>query len=453
VAGRHGADLRYVHPWKAWLVWDGRRWTEDATAEPVRRVKEAQGAFYRAVAARFGELPDAGDAASAERAELLKELNHAVRWEDARAIARCLELLKSEPGVPALPSELDRDLYLLNVLNGTLDLRTGRLRPHRRADLLTKLAPVAYDPGAACPLWLRFLDRIMRGNQDLVAYLQRVAGYALTGEVSEQCLWFLYGTGANGKSTFLQTLLAVLGDYGMQAVSELLMAKNHESHPTERADLFGKRFVATIEAEEGKRVAESLMKQLTGGDRVRARRMRQDFFEFDQTWKLFLAANHKPNVRGTDHGVWRRIKLVPFAVTIPDEEKDKALPEKLRAELPGVLAWLVRGCLDWQRGGLGEPEEVKAATDAYRSEQDSLQAFLNECCLVHPAVRSKASDLLEAYHAWSGDRLMSRQAFNQRVRDKGFETKRGHGGGYFWHGIGLNAGGAGERGEGGPGTF
>jgi putative DNA primase/helicase len=445
---RHGIDLRFIHPWKAWLVWDGRRWAEDTTAEAVRRVKDTQGALYDWVADRLKELRNAGDdSMAAQKDRLVKLLNHAIKWEDARAIGRSLELLKSEPDVPVLPYNLDLDQFLLNVLNGTLDLRTGQLRQHMREDLITKLAPVFYDPSATCLLWLKFLDRIMDGNRDLINYRQRVVGYGLTGDVSEQCLWFFYGTGANGKSTFLATLLAMHGDYGMQAVSELLMVKNHKSHPTERADLFGKRFVATIETEEGKRMAEALMKQMTGGDKVRARKMRQDFFEFAPTHKIILAANHKPSVRGTDHAAWRRIKLVPFAVTITDEEKDKALPEKLKTELSGVLAWAVRGCLDWQRNGLAEPEDVHQATDAYHSEQDSVQGFIGECCVVRPEVRVRASALLEAYHGWSGDRLMSLQAFGQRLREKGFVSKRGHGGGYFWHGIGLSQNGAGEHGE------
>ena len=221
----------------------------------------------------------------------------------------------------------------MNVLNGTLDLRTGTLRPHRREDSLSKLAPVIYDENATCPRWLKFLDRVMDGNKDLITYLQRVAGYCLTDEVSEQCLWFLHGTGANGKSTLLQTLIDLMGDYGMQAVSEFLMVKTNESHPTERADLHGKRFVATIETEQGKRIAEALMKQMTGGDRLRARRMRQDFFEFAPTHKIFLAANHKPTVCGTDQAAWRRIKLIPFTVTIADDEKDKDLPS--RSARPG----------------------------------------------------------------------------------------------------------------------
>jgi putative DNA primase/helicase len=439
VVERHGQDLHYVFPWKAWLVYDGRRWAEDATGEVVRRVKETQDSILREAVERMAELQNAnGDMEAAAERERQKELlTHVIRWEDARAIARCLELAKSEECVPVLPGQLDHDPFLLNVLNGTLELRTGELRPHGREDRITKLARINYDPAARCPGWEKFLSTIMNGNDDLVTYLQRVVGYGLTGDVSEQCLWFFYGTGANGKSTFLGTVLAMLGDYGMQAVSDLLMVKNHESHPTERADLFGKRFVATIETEEGKRMAEALMKQMTGGDKVRARKMRQDFFEFTATHKIVLAANHKPTVRGTDHAVWRRIKLVPFTVTIGDDKKDKALPAKLKKELPGILAWAVRGCRDWQQHGLGEPEEVTAATDSYRAEQDLVQAFIDDCCCAHRDLCVKASAFLDAYHDYSGDRLMTRQTFAQRLREKGFESKRHHGGSTFWHGVSL----------------
>jgi putative DNA primase/helicase len=298
------------------------------------------------------------------------------------------------------------------------------------------LAPVAFDSAATCPLWLDFLNTVMDGNADLITYLQRVAGYCLTGDVSEQVLCFLHGSGANGKSTFLATLLALLGDYGMQAVSELLLLKANESHPTERADLFGKRLVATIETEEGKRMAEALMKQLTGCDKVRARKMRQDFFEFEPTHKILLAANHKPVVRGTDHGSWRRIKLVPFTVTIPDDERDKRLPAKLRAELPGILNWTLRGCLDWQKYGLGEPEEVRQATDAYRAEQDAVATFVAECCFAHPSAKATPAALYDAYTKWSGDKLMTLRSFGDRLEALGYPRDRGNGV-RFHTGVGL----------------
>jgi P4 family phage/plasmid primase-like protien len=437
----HGKDLRYCFPWKRWLTYGGTRWAEDETGEAVRRVKQTQAGLYRWAAAQLkalGEQQGEDEKRAGKVAALNKLLAHCLKWEDARRVAACLDMARSEPGIPVMPAELDAHPFLLNVLNGTLDLRTGKLRGHRREDMLTKLAPVEYHRDATCPLWERSTLRWMDGNQDLVTYLQRVVGYGLTGDVSEQSLWFFYGTGANGKSTFLLTLLAMLGDYAMQAVSDLLMVKNHEAHPTERADLFGKRFVVTIETEEGKRLAEALMKQMTGGDKMRARKMRQDFFEFDQTHKIILAANHKPVIRGTDHANWRRIKLVPFTVTIPDEEKDKNLPDKLKAELPGILAWAVRGCIEWQRHGLGEPDEVRQATTAYQAEQDTVQGFLDDCCFVHTSAAVNSSALLDAYHKWSGDKLMTPPAFRERLKDKGFPApQRGTGGAYFWKGLGL----------------
>jgi putative DNA primase/helicase len=415
----------------------------------MRRAKETIDALYREAAnelRRIGqEMKHAADeeAKAALEAQLgkAKELvNFARKSEQAPRLDAMLNLARSELPIPILPENLDADRFLLNVLNGTLDLRTGKLRPHQREDYITKLVPVSYDPDASCPLWHQFLQDIMDGNQDLITYLQRVVGYGLTGDVSEQCLWFFHGAGANGKSTFLGTILAMMGDYGMQAVSELLMAKAHESHPTERADLFGKRFVATIETEDGKRLAESLMKQMTGGDKMRARKMRQDFFEFDQTHKIFLAANHKPVIRGTDHGNWRRIKLVPFTVTIPDEKKDKTLPEKLKAELPGILAWAVRGCLDWQRnGGLAEPDEVRQATANYRAEQDTVAGFLADCCVTHQEFRVQTSLLFKAYVEYSGDKFMSQKTFTQRMADRGYPSERGTGGRHFYRGVTLPA--------------
>ena len=419
-------------------------------------MKDTIARLYRSASEKLAELGSETSAwKDAERAtEVAKVralLNHCLRSEKALSLRAALSLAQSEPGIPILPEEMDRDPWLLNVLNGTLDLRTGQLREHRREDLLTKLAPAEYHPDAQAHRWLTFLDRILAGNIGLIAYLQRVVGYSLTGDVREQCLWFCHGKGANGKSTFLVTIKEMLGDYGLQAVTDLLMAKNTEAHPTERADLFGKRFIATIESEEGKRMAEALMKQLTGGDPIRARKMRKDLFEFMPTHKIFLAANHKPVVRGTDHAVWRRIKLIPFLVTIPEAEKDKALAEMFRDKLPGILAWAVQGCLAWQRMGLGEPDEVVRATAEYRSEQDSVQGFLDECCVLDPEAKTRSTILLTAYLNWSGNRFTTSHQFREALNGKGFESKRGHGGGYYFRGIHLSL--AGEQvnvGEGNP---
>ncbi len=446
VVERHGKDLHYCHPWKSWQVWDELRWAEDFTGEALRRVKETQDSLYswasaqlQALSGQTGEGDEEEDEALKARKGTLKAIMaHVLKWEDWKRTTASLSHAQSEPGIPIVPEDLDRDLMLLNVQNGTINLRTGELLPHRREDLITKLAPVIYDPKAECPLWMKFLRRILP-DESLIRYMQRVAGYCMTGDVGEQILWFLHGCGANGKSTYLRVLLDMLGDYGMQAVSDLLMVKHHESHPTERADLFGRRLVCTIETEEGKRMAEALMKQLTGADRIRARKLYKDFFDFSPTHKIMLAANHKPVIRGTDHAVWRRIKLVPFTVTIPEEERDKSLPEKLKAELSGVLNWALAGCLKWQREGLAEPEVVRLATEAYQAEQDSVREFLNECCVFLREARIKASALLAAYIEWSGDKLMNPKAFGQRMQDNGYESKR-QGTGCFYHGIGLPAG-------------
>jgi putative DNA primase/helicase len=446
LVAKHGNDLRFCHSWGEWLVWNGQFWAVDSTGEAERRAKDTIKGLYEEAAKEFAAASDLlkkcdNEEQKAQLQARCKKAEKLVAWalksESAKLIGWMLGLARSEPGIPIESSEMDRDPYLLNVKNGTIDLRTGQLRPHRREDLLTKMAPVHHDPDAPCPRWLEFLDRVMGANNNLIGYLQRVLGYSLTANVSEQVLWLFHGTGANGKSTFTSTVEALLGDYALQAVPELLLAKTHESHPCERADLFGRRFVATVEIDQGKRLAESLTKQLTGGDTVNARWMKQNFFQFAPTFKIVLAANHKPIIVGTDKAIWRRIKLVPWTVEIPDDEKDKTLLEKLKTELPGILNWAIRGCLDWQEYGLAEPKEVKDATELYQAEQDSVAGFIRECCFVHRDAKAKASKLFEAYQSWSGDKLMKPHDFGQRLRDKGYQSKRGRGGSYFYHGIAL----------------
>jgi putative DNA primase/helicase len=258
----------------------------------------------------------------------------------------------------------------------------------------------------------------------------------LTGDVSEQIVPVFYGTGANGKSLILGALQGVLGeDYAMKAAPDLLMAKRGDSHPTERADLFGKRLVCCIETEEGQRFNESLLKEMSGGDSIRARRMREDFWQFAPTHKLVVAVNHKPIVRGTDHGIWRRLRLVPFSVTIPDAEQDKQLPAKLVDEYPGILAWAVQGCLNWHRTGLRCPDAVKAATEEYRSEQDVLGEFIKECCTTSAGDSARASELFKAFQEYTGSKI-SQTKFGKVLNERGFD--RAKIGGVIWRiGIGL----------------
>lgn len=430
LVNRHGKDLRFCHPWGKWLVWDDSRWRIDDTGAVLRLAKETVRSIYAEAAAESDERAREAIA------------DHAMRSESASRIRAMVALAESESGIPVLPAELDCDPWLLNCLNGTVDLRTGELCPHRRDDLITKLAPVNYDPVAECPLWMKFLNEIMNNNQNLIGFLCRGVGQSLTGDVSEHILYIPYGSGRNGKSTFLNTIMVAVGDYAMTAPPDLLMAKKNDQHPTELADLFGKRFVAAIESDQGRRLAEGLVKQLTGGDKIKARRMREDFWQFDPTHKLWFATNHRPRVHGTDVAIWSRIKLIPFEVQFPDGDprQDKKLPEKLKTELPGILRWAVEGCLAWQREGLGVPHEVRMATDAYRQEQDTLAGFLTDCCIINPLARTTAGSLYKEYVNWctiNGEHPVVQRNFGMQLAERGFVSQKGRGGQRFWHGVGL----------------
>lgn len=412
----HGRRFRYCGPWGKELVYDETRWIRDETGETERMMKSTVRGIYAEAAGIEGER------------ERKAVADHAKRSEAAKRIADALRLARSEPGIPIKPEDLDRDPWLLNVSNGTVDLRTGELGGHRPENLITKIVPVEYDPGAAAPTWDAFLARVLP-SEALRRFLQRVIGYAAAGVVTEEVLVILHGGGANGKSTLINAVMEALGEYAIQAAPDLLMAKKG-AHPTELADLFGARFVASVETDEGRHLAEGLVKQLTGRDPIKARRMREDFWQFLPTHTPFLSTNHRPEIRGTDHAIWRRIKLVPFEVTIPEREQDKGLADKLRAELPGILAWIVRGCLEWRREGLGEPEEVRAATTSYRAEMDVLSAFIEDRCVVDPGVLARFSDLWAEWQEWcdeAGERAETKRRFGSRLKERGFEPDRGNG--------------------------
>jgi P4 family phage/plasmid primase-like protien len=422
---RFGADLRYCYPWGRWIVWDGTRWIPDTSGRVHAVAKETVRGIYK-------EAAKAGDDQSRKAIS-----RHATASESETRVKSMAELAK--PDLPVSLDDLDADPYLLNVPNGTLDLRSGELRPHARAGMITKLAPVEYDPDAAAPAWTAFLERILP-DPEVRRFVQLAAGYSLTGDVSEQVLFIPYGVGANGKSTLLNILLEVLGDYAKQAAPDLLIAKKG-AHPTELADLFGARMVASMEVEEGRRLAESLVKQLTGGDKIRARRMRQDFWEFWPTHKAWMATNHRPEIRGVDNAIWRRIRLIPFTEIIPKEEQDRRLMDKLRAELPGILAWAVRGCLDWQREGLEAPDQVRKATGEYRAEMDVLGGFLEECCELRQDYKELASEVYKAYQEWcsdSGEREVTRRQLTKKLEERGYPSKRsGPNGAREYHGLRL----------------
>jgi len=310
-----------------------------------------------------------------------------------------VSLAESEAPIAATPDAFDRDPWLFNVENGTINLQTGELRPHRQTDMITKIAPVAYVADADCPRWDAFLARVLP-DLEVRVVVQRYLGYCLTASVREQVLQFAYGAGANGKSVLLDVMLAIFGDYGLRAAADLVLAKHGETHPTELADLEGRRLVVVSEIEQGKAWAESLIKRITGDTTITARKMRQDFYSFAASHKLVIAANTKPTVRGTDHAIWRRMRLIPFEVTIPPAERDKDLVGKLLEEGPGILAWLVRGCLDWQRDGLGASTAIEVATEEYQHDQDVLGHWIAETCELGEAQWSATTLLYENYVAW-----------------------------------------------------
>lgn len=371
---------------------------------------------------------------------------HAMRSESHSRLQAMIALAASEPGVPVLREQFNREPWLLTVENGTLDLRTGTLREHRREDYITRHVPIRYDAAAVAPTFEAALLDIMKGRKVLVDYLQRVIGYSLTGLTTEQAMFLFYGRGANGKSVLLDVIQMLLGPYATVTEPELLMSRRHEAHPTGLAKLWGARVAIASETGEGRAFNEALLKQLTGSDKLTARFMRQDFFEFEPTHKLFLATNHRPQVRGTDHAIWRRLHLIPFDVTFhkpgtgKEPVQDPYLLDKLRAELPGILAWAVRGCLEWQKGGLRPPAEVIAATEEYRSDMDVIAQFLDEACITAPNAMAGATDLYNAYKNWctaSGERWLSQRRFGERLSERGFERRRGTGGAIVYDGVGV----------------
>jgi len=426
-SNQHGEDARFVYPWRTWLTWTGTRWEPDEGGATSRMAKETVRSIY-------------GEAAGAEDAERRKAVSsHAKRSEGRARIEAMVALAQSE--LPIRPDELDLDPWLLNTASGTVDLSTGEVRGHDRDDMLTKLAPVGYDPDAEAPAWEAFLGRILP-DEAVREFVRRLAGYSLTGSTREHVLPILYGSGANGKSTFVNTLMQAMGDYASQTAPDLLLAKQG-SHPTELADLFGTRLAASIEVNEGRRFNESLVKQLTGGDTVKARRLYENFWQFEPSHKVWLATNHRPDVRGTDQAIWRRIKLIPFTVSIPPEEQDTELPEKLRDELPGVLAWAVKGCLEWQRDGLGEPDEVRRATNQYRAHMDILAGFVDERCVIEQRAWAKFKTLYEEYSLWaeeSGERPESKRRFSDQLSERGYPAANGTDNVAIRRGIGLKEG-------------
>jgi putative DNA primase/helicase len=439
LAGCHGHELRHCAA-LGWFTWDGRRWKKDETGAAMRFAKDTAELIW-----------DEVKAAKKDDQEAMADW--ALVSQSASRLDAMLRLAASEERVAVAADVFDSDPWLLNVENGIVDLRTGALTRHDPARHITKLAPVAYDEKAECPRFLRFLADVFEGNAELIRFVQKALGYALTGDVSFQVLFFLHGEGSNGKSTLITVVLHVLGDYAAPAAPDILLSRHGERHPTEIADLFGKRLVTCVEVGKGRSFNEALLKWLTGGDRLKARMMRMDFFEFAPTHKIFICANNKPRVRETDHAFWRRMRLVPFNVKFVDRavgatgepgpgEKDPFLVEKLKAEAPGILRWMVEGCLALRAEGLAPPKDVEAATEAYRKGEDVLGAFVDECCVLRPDARVLKGALHDAYLAWAktaGEGLVPTREFKKYLLERGVGEGRMHEGAKCWKGIGLVA--------------
>ena len=423
-----------------WILWTGRFWRPDPTGEGSIATGFI-GGLSRLIARESATLARrAADEADEDRRKSLMTqaealLKWAVQSENERTIAAGLKLTKHALLIEY--GDLNRDPWLFNVQNGTVDLRTGALRPHDPTDLITFLAPVTYDPIAICPTWERFLSEVFAGDADLVAFIQRAVGWSLTGVVKERALFFLYGdTGKNGKTTLVEAIMKLVGacgessyGYGRKVGADTFMkSKNPEDNQRKAATLAGPRFVCTSEVDEEHRLNEQLIKDITGGDTIEGRRLYQEAFTFKPQFKPWMYGNHKPEIRGTDDAIWSRVRLVPFEVSFKGRE-DLNLPDQLEVELSGILNWAIQGCLDWQRHGLQPPSKVQAATQAYRDEMDVFGPFICECCVVHKNAEVWANDLWNAYRAWcanAGVREQSQTKLGNYLTSKGFNKEGSH---------------------------
>jgi len=402
-AEQHADNLRYVSELGKWYCWDGKCWRRDKKLLGFNYARK----ICRAAAIECNDAP-----------HRLRNLT------SAKTVAAVEKLARSDDRLAAIIEQWDADTWMLNTPDGVIELRTGKLREHRPEDHMTKITAVGPDDSCEIPTWCKFLSRVTDNDIELQGFLQRVLGYALTGETNEHALFFIYGPGANGKSVLLETILGIMGDYSQTSPIETFTTSDIDRHPTELARLHGSRLVTATETEEGRRWAESRIKQLTGGDRVSARFMRQDFFEYAPQFKLVIAGNHKPGLRSVDEAIKRRFNLILFDVVIPVEERDTRLARKLKREWPGILAWMIEGCIDWRRRGLDAPKAVQQATEHYLAQEDMFAMWMEEACERDPKAWTSRSDLFQSWSWWTykaKERCGTRAEFGQKFEDRGFE--------------------------------
>lgn len=409
--------VRHCVELKRWLWWSGTRWDWDTDGEIERLAKRTATSILMEAAFEKDK----------------SRLNELWRWakesQSVHRVRAMIELAKTERGIPVHAKELDADPMLLGTLNGVIDLRTGQLRTANPEDYVTKFANVIFDSEATCPKWVRFISEVFGADQSLIDYLQRVVGYTLTGLTSEQCMFVLHGHGANGKTVFTETLRHLIGDYARTIAAQVLMARKQDNGGAtpDLVRLRGARLVLAAESEEGSVLAAGLIKSATGEETISARELYGNPMEFRPSFKLVLATNHKPIIKDDGHGMWRRMQLVPFAVTFPKERQNPTLKSELIEELPGILNWAIAGCLAWQSQGLNPPKVVKAATEGYRSEMDLVEGWLADCCVQEANASTPFSQLYDSYEAWhheNGGFKLSRKMLASKLDERGFQVAR-----------------------------
>ena len=417
---RYREQFKHSRAW-GWLRWNGYKWERNADVLVMDAARHTAQMIF-------------SEAANATPEDSKAIGKWAINTQNRSKLDAMLYLASSEEGIRATPADFDADGYTLNCLNGIVDLRTGEFSKSDPARMLSKSINAKYDTSAACPRWLAFLDRIMAGNDGMIRFLQRAIGYSLTGSVSEQCFFLNHGTGANGKSVLLETIRHLLNDYAAAAEFSAFLQTQSESVRNDIAALAGARFVSANESGADKRLSESIIKAITGGDTISARFLFKEYFEFKPQFKVWMATNHKPVIKDTDHAIWRRVRLIPFGVTIPKAERDPNLTATLRTEFSGILNWAIAGCLQWQADGLGEPAEVTEATESYRNEQDQLSSFITAYCVVNERAVYSASKLNKLYCEMTGEKVSARE-FNRMMTEHNYRSEHSRVG-TVWVGIG-----------------
>ena len=421
----HGHEIRFCAERNVWFVYDGKRWVEDYSSVKVEEFAKTT-LLVRAIEVEK-------EALTLEEPKRGRVRSLSLGFKKSSTIQNAVRLARTSPDIQVSPADFDANPMLLNVQNGILNLETCSLGRHDPSQLQTKLIPIDYDAEAECPTFQKFLDSSLP-DPEVCDFIQTLTGYFLTGKTTEQKVFFFVGDGANGKSVLVRVLRAMLGEYAVIAQEDLLVKQKFQSHPASAAELKGARLATCNEVEGSAQISEAKVKQLTGGDTLQARRMKENFFRFEPTHKLLMVTNYQPSVSDTDEGIWRRLVLVPFNVVIPSERRDLQLFEKIEKELSGVLAWAVEGCRRWQKDGLIIPDAIDMATADFRADNDPLQSFLEEGCIRQN--RTKKGEFFEAFQRFcinNAQRTPTPTEVSESMKKKGFKEKKS--GVKFWQDV------------------